>query len=344
MTGMIRGDLMTFFIRRAFEASSGWSGRARLALSSVVVAAFALLAPVSDAEAEFRQAPDGGRIAVDLGDAFTPSDRFSGFVDKSTGASFAVIELPADAYEKLKTIADSKEALAKEGFGGTEKAELKDREGTFIYLAGEQKTPAGDVAKFVLMFTESDVTGVIVVNVPRTAIDAGTYSREGIEAILATVLVRDAPDPSALFRFGYMGPFRKAFDHGGMTKAYNLSGAQPGGQNHLLKEAMLMVSSSIHGEAIDVKAEANKSFMELGGMKERHISDEKAVEIGGLKGHQIIGEVTDAESGDKIAIRLVLLSAKPFGTFLLLGSVPAADKQKMMPQVEKVIASFELAK
>ncbi|MGF1619949.1 MAG: hypothetical protein ACFCUR_04975 [Rhodomicrobiaceae bacterium] len=336
---------MTLFVRRAVEASSGRSGRAVHALTSVAVAALALLAPVSEAEAAFRQAPDGGRIAVDLDDAFTPSDRFSGFVDKSTGASFAVIELPADAYDKLKTIPDSKEALANEGFGGTEKAELKARKGTFTYLAGEQKTPAGDVAKFVLMFTESDVTGVIVVNVPKTAIDAGAYSREGIEAILSTALVRDAADPNALFRFGYMGPFRKAFDHGGMTKAYNLSGSQPGGgENQLLKETMLMVSSSIHGEAIDVKAQANKSFMELGGMKERHINDEKEVEIGDLKGHQITGEVIDAESGDKIAIHLVLLSGKPFGTFMLLGSVPAAEKQKMMPEVEKVIASFELVK
>jgi hypothetical protein len=336
---------MTSFIRRALEASSSWSGRAFLALSSVVVAVFALLAPVTQAEAVFRQSPDGGRIAVDLGDAFIPSDRFSGFVDKSTGASFAIIELPADAYDKLKIIPDSKEALANEGFGGTEKAELKGREGTFTYLVGEQKTPAGDVAKFVLIFTESDMTGVIVVNVPLTAINAGTYSREGIEAILASALVRDAPDPGALFRFGYMGPFRKAFDHGGMTKAYNLSGAQPGGgENRLVKETMLMVSSSIHGDAIDVKAQANKSFMELGGMKERHISGEKEVEIGDLKGHQITGEVTDADSGNKIAVHLVLLSGKPFGTFMLLGSVPAAEKQKMMPEVERVIASFELVK
>ena len=336
---------MTFFIRRTLEASATWNGRSLLALSSLVVTAFALLAPLSEAQAAFRQLPDGGRIAVDLGDVFTPSDRFSGFVDKSTGASFAVIELPADAYDKLKTIPDSKEALANEGFGGTEKAELKGREGNFIYLFGEQETPAGDVAKFVLMFTENDIAGVIVVNVPKTAIDAGTYSREGIEAILATAGVQDTPDPDELFRFAYMGPFRKAFDHGGMTKAYNVSGGQPvAGENLLVKEAMLMVSSSIHGEAIDVKAQAHKSFMELGGMKERHVSDEKAVEIGDLMGHQITGEVTDADSGDKIAVRLVLLSGKPFGTFMLLGSVPAAEKLKMMPEIEKVIASFELVK
>jgi hypothetical protein len=335
---------MTFFIRRAPGASMARRGRAFSAWSSLVVAAFALLAPASHAQAEFRQT-QGGRIAIDLGAAFTPSDRFSGFVDKSTGASFAVIELPAAAYDELKTVPDSKEALANEGFSGTEKAELKGREGTFVYLVGNQKTPAGDVTKFVLIFTESDVTGVIVANVPQAAIDVGTYSREGVEAILASATVREPPDANALFRFGYLGPFKEAFDHGGMTKAYNMSGAQPGtGENQLVKEAMLLVSSSVHGDAIDVKAQAQKSFLELGGMTERRIDDEKEVTIGDLKGYQITGEVTDAASGDKIAIHLVLLSGEPFGTFMLLGSVPIADKEKMMPEIEKVIASFKLVK
>jgi hypothetical protein len=323
---------MTSFIHHALGASSARCGRAVLALSSFVVVAIALLAPISQAQAVIRQSPDG-RVAIDLGDAFTPSDRFSGFVDQSTGASFAVIELPAAAYDKLKTIPDSEEALANEGFSGTQKAALKGREGAYVYLVGKQNTPAGEVTKFVLIFTQSDVTG--------------KYSRDGVEATLATATVRETtPAPSAeLFRFGYLGPFKEAFDHGGMTKAYNISGAQPhSGENRLVKESMLLVSSSIHGDAIDAKAEASKAFMQLGGAKEKHIDAEKEITVGELKGYQITGEVTDAASGGKIAIDLVLLSGEPFGYFMFLGSVPIADKEKMMPEVEKVIASFELVK
>ena len=334
---------MTFFIPRASGALSAWSCRAFAALSSLVIAALALLALTFHGHAEFRQSPDG-RIAIDLDNPFAASDTFSGFVDKSTGASFAVIELPASAYDKLKTIPDSKEALANEGFEGTAKAELKGRDGKFVYLVGDQKTPAGEVTKFVLIFGEDDLTGVIVANVPKKVIDAGTYSREAIEAILATATVRKAPDPDALFRFSYMGPFKEAFDHGGMTKAYNMSGTQPGGENRLIKEPMLLVSSSIHGDAIDAKAQANKSFNGLSGMKDRRIKEEKEIKIGDLKGHRIIGEATDAASGNKIAIHLVLLSGEPFGNFLFLGSVPAEVEEKMMPEVEKVIASFEIAK
>jgi hypothetical protein len=340
------GKFMTICIQRASGLSLAWTGRALLALSCLAVAAFALLAQASHAQAAFRQLPDG-RIAIDLSPAFARSDRFPGFADKSTGASFAVVDLPANAYDKLKTIPDSQEALANEGFSGTEKAELPGRKGTFFYLVGKQKAPGGDVTKFVLIFAESDVTGVIVVTVPQAAIDAGTYSRESIEAILSTATVRETPPTasSELFLFGYLGPFKEAFDHGGMTKAYSISGAQAHpGENRLIKEPMLMVSSSIHGDAIDAKAEAYKTFAQLGGIKERRIDVEKEMKIGDLNGYQINGEVTDAASGNKIAIDLVLLTAKPFGYFIFLGSIPVADKEKMLPEIEKVIASFALVK
>ena len=229
---------------------------------------------------------------------------------------------------------------------GTEKAELKGREGRFIYLVGKQKTSAGEVTKFVLIFTEDDVTGVIVANVPQPAIDDGTYSRDSIEAMLLTATIQKAEtDAPELFRFSYLGAFRQAYDHGGMTKAYNISGAKPSsGKNRLVKEPLLLVSSSLHGDAMDAKTQATKSFTELGGMKERQIDNQKEVTIGDLKGYQISGEATDAESGDKIAIQLVFLSGEPLGYFMLLGSVPVADREKMMPEIEKVIASFELVK
>jgi hypothetical protein len=177
--------------------------------------------------------------------------------------------------------------------------------------------------------------------------DAGTYSREGIEAILATATVRDTPPDTAAgpFRFTYLGPFKEALDDGGMTKAYNITGARPHrGENQLVKEAMLLVSSSIHGDTINVKAQASEALKHLGGMKEKRIDAQREVTIASFKGYQIDGEATDEATGDKIAIHLVLLSGEPFGYFIFLGSVPIAEKDKMMPEIEKMIASFELVK
>src|SRR5262249_55534203 len=151
---------------------------------------------VLPARAEFRQ-PPSSRVAVDLGANFTLAERFSGFVDKATGASFVIIEQPAAAYEELKSMPDRKDALAAQGLNNAAKAELKGREGTFVYLVATQNAPAGTVAKFVLIFRDRDVTAMIIANIPQAAIDAGTYSRETIEKALATATVRDTPAPAA---------------------------------------------------------------------------------------------------------------------------------------------------
>jgi hypothetical protein len=336
---------MTFSPRRVLRALSAWSGRAFVALAMSVSVAFPVLAPMPGARAEPRQ-PPGSRVAIDVGAAFTPSDRFSGFVDKSSGASFVIIQMPASTYDEFQTLPDSKEALAQQGLSGTERAELKGREGTFIYLVGTQNTPAGAVAKFVLIFKEHDVTAMIVANVPQPAIDAGTYSREAVEKILATAMVRDTPAPAAeLFRFRYLGPFKEAFNLAGTTKGYSISGTQPRpGENRLVKEPMLLVSPSIDNRTVDPQVVARRTFMRLGGMKEGQMDGEKGVTIGGLKGYQIIGEAADAGTGARIAIHLVLLAGEPFGYFAIVGTTPIADKDKIMPEIEKVIASFEPVK
>jgi hypothetical protein len=336
---------MTCSLRRALRALSAYCGRAFVPLAMFVAAAFPVLAPATGARAELRQ-PPGSRVALDVSTAFTPSDRFSGFVDKSTGASFVIIQMPASTYDEFETLPDRKEALAQQGLSGTERAELKGREGTFIYLVGTQSTPAGAVAKFVLIFKEHDVTAMIVANIPQPAIDAGTYSREAVEKILATATVRDTPAAAAeLFRFRYLGPFKEAFSLAGTTKGYSISGTQPRpGENRLVKEPMLLVSPSIDNRTIDPQIVARRTFMRLGGMREGQMDGEKEVSIGGLSGYQIVGEAADAASGARIAIHLVLLAGRPFGYFVIVGTTPIADKEKIMPEIEKVIASFEAVK
>jgi hypothetical protein len=314
-------------------------------MSPLVIATIPLLALTFQARAEFRQ-PPSSRVAIDLGANFTVSERFAGFVDKSTGASFVIIEQPAAAYEELKTMPDRKDALAAQGLGDAVKAELKGREGTYVYLVGTQATPAGTFAKFVLIFKDRDVTAMIIANIPQTAIDAGTYSRDAIETILATATVRDTPAAAAdLFRFRNLGPFKQAFTIGGMSKAYNIPGAQPRpGENRLVIEPMLIVSPSIDTRTVDPRAAARATFMRLGGMKEGQMDGEQDVTIGGLTGYQVTGEAADATTGARIAIHLVLLSGKPSGYFLIVGTTPITDKDKMMPEIEKVIASFEPVK
>ena len=336
---------MTFFVCRMLNAIAAKSGRAALAMAPVILAGLALGAFPAPASAELRQPPNS-RIAIDIGDAFGPSDRFSGFIDAATQASFVMIELPAAAYEELRTLPDRKEALEQQGLGDAKKAELKGREGTFVYLVGTQSSPTGPFAKFVLIFLERGVTGMIIANIPQAVIDAGTYSRAQIEAILATATVMDTPAAAKEpFRFTYLGPFKLAFGMAGLAKVYSPSGAQPQpGENRLIKEPMLLVSSSVNNAVIDAKTEALRSFQRLRGMTDKSIDAEMPVIIAGLDGYQIKGKAADETAGAEIAVHLVMLSVAAGGYFLMVGTAPMQDKDKMMPEIEKVIASFEPVK
>jgi hypothetical protein len=107
---------------------------------------------------------------------------------------------------------------------------------------------------------------------------------------------------------------------------------------------MLLVSPSIDGRTVDPKVAARATFTRLGGMKEGEMEGEQEVTIGGLTGYQVTGQASDATTGDKIAIHLVLLAGRPSGYFLIVGTTPLADKDKVMPEIEQVIASFEPVK
>ncbi len=314
-------------------------------LTVLVVAAFHVQLAVSPAHAEFRQAPNG-RVAIDIDDRFSPSDRFSGFADKDTGASFVIIELPLAAYPEIRTMPDRKEALEQQGMINPEKKPLKGREGDYVFFTGKQTGPAGSFTKFIVIFPENGVTAMIIANMPDKALEAGTFTSEQIETILATAAVKDKPAAAeGPFRFTYLGPLKEAFALGGVSKLYNMSGAMPqSGENGMVKEPMLMVSPSIDKRSIDAKGVAQRSFNTLAGLKDKQIDSEKAVTIGGLEGYQIIGSGADASTGDKVAVNLVYLTEADGGYFAIVASTPVSDSGTFADEIQKVIESFEPVK
>ena len=155
-----------------------------------------------------RQAPNS-RIAMELADSFKPSDRFSGFVDDNSSTSIVIIELPADAYEQVRTLGDNPTALAAQGVTGVIKSELKGREGEHVYLTGAQQTPLVDYAKFILIFREKGVAAMITANVPEAALTSRAISKEDVEAALASAEVAvPGPQPTSAMRRTTPAPTR----------------------------------------------------------------------------------------------------------------------------------------
>jgi hypothetical protein len=310
---------------------------------SAMAGMFGLYAATADGRAEPRQAPNS-RVALELGEAFSPSDRFSGFVDEKSGASFIVVEMPASAYEEVKQIADSADALAAQGLRQSVKSELPGRKGEYVYFTGKQTAVGSEFTKFVLILRENGVTAMVTANIPEAALTAATFTKAQIEETLAKAAVKDEASKGAeLFRLGYLGPFKEAFGLMGTSKGYSTSGQAPApGDNRIVKEPTLIVAPSTDNrQAVDPKVAAQRSFQSFGGLKDSKIESEKAVTIAGLKGHQMVGEAVEPSSGARIGIYLLLLAGDPAGYYAIVGTSPIADMPKMLPEFEKVTASFE---
>ena len=334
---------MPFLTRPDLRAPTAKRCRLTLRALSAVAAMFGLCAAAADVQAEPRQAPNS-RVALDLGEAFTSSDRFSGFVDEKTGASFIIVEMPASAYEEVKQIADRADALAAQGLRDPAKAELPGRKGEYVYFTGKQTSLDINFEKFVLILRENGVTAMVTANIPEAALSAATFTKAQIEETLAKAVVKDEMSKGAeLFRLGYLGPFKEAFRPDGHIEGLqHLRPAPRARGKPRLKEPTLVVAPSTDNRlVVDPKSAAQRSFQSFGGLKEGKIESEKPVTIAGLKGHQIVGEAVDATSGSKIGIYLLMLAGEPGGYYAIVGTSPFAEMPKMLPEFEKVTASFE---
>ncbi len=308
-----------------------------------VFVASAILASLAPANAEFRQPPNS-RIAVELGERFVPAPRFSGFYDPDTGASFVMIEMPGAAYRELKSMPQHKDSLAERGLTDALEATLDGREGEYVYFTAKQTEAGTAFAKFVLIFREKNLTGFITANVPQDALDEGLMSKEDIEAVLKTAKIADEPGPeNRLFELGYLGPLKLSASLAGTAELYNLSGAGPeAGVNQLSREPSLMVAPSLgQDEVVNVEQAAKNRFASLSGIDDRKVLGEEAVTIGGLPGYSIAAEAsTGAGSDGRIVLIFVMLRGKSGGYFILFGTTPAADQEKYLPELRKVIFSF----
>jgi hypothetical protein len=311
-----------------------------------VLAALAVTCSALSAQAELRQAPNS-RVAIDLDARFVPSDRFSGFTDEQSGASFVIVEMPPQAYNELKHIGDSPEALATRGLTDAQKKDLAGRDGEYVYLTAKQSADGTEVAKHILIFRQNRATVMITANIPQKALDNGVFAPGQVERTLAAATVMDqVARQEALFRLSYLGPFKDSFGLAGTSKAYTPSGRTPAaGENLAIAEPILIVSPSLdHRPVPDPKSAAHRAFTSFGGLTEKTISSEKEITISGLKGYQIIGEANEQTSGAKLAVHFVLLAGDPNGYYALFATCPAGDAAKFMPEIDRVIASFEPVK
>lgn len=289
-----------------------------------------------------RQAPNS-RIAMEMPESFTPSDRFSGFIDEKSGASFVIMEMPGAAYDELKAIGDQADALAQKGVVETRKVELAGRSGDHVYITGKQKTPAGDYGKYIFIMREADLTAMITANVPLEAIDGKSVTPAQIERAFQTATVKaEALKGAELFSLSYLGPFKETITVLGSSKAYSLSGKLPeaGAAKPNVDPIFVVSPSADKRPVLDVKTTAQSSFRSIGGLSAHEVKSEKDVVIAGLKGYEISGEGQD-RTGARTGLYVVMLVVEGGGYYVMAGSAAAADMPVYLPEFQKIALGFE---
>jgi hypothetical protein len=295
---------------------------------------------------ELRQAPNS-RIAIAPGDSFVPSDRFTGFVDEQSGASYVIAEMPAVAYDELTKTTNLVEEFTRGGLIEVVRRPLPERQGEFVYLTGKQRTPAAEYAKYVLVMRQNDVTGMITANIPLIAMREKNITEAQVKTALATAIIKDQAGESVdLFKLSYLGEFKPSFTVMGTSKLYSPSGKTPEeGEDRLAKEPVFMVSPSIDKRPIaDIKAVAQQSFSTFGNFQEHKIQSEKPVTIGGLEGYEIVGQAKFAQTGRDVGVYMVMLRGNTGGYFVMFGTTNDATMATYLPEFQKMAASFEPTK
>jgi hypothetical protein len=317
--------------------------RTLLDAAGAVLATLLLAGPVPDAKAEaLRQAPNS-HIAMEIGQSFTASTRFTGFLDEASGASYLIVEMQASAYEEVKKLADRPDALANNGITETQRGILAGRTGEYAYVTGRQRTPSGDFAKFLLIMRENGVTAMITANIPQTALDDKVITREEVERALASATVqRDTGKSVDLFRLSYLGPFKEAQGLIGTTKAYTLNGKPPERSNgKTAPEPVFIVSPSLGKEKLpDLAAATVKSFRTLGGFRDHSLIGESELTVGALRAYGAVGEGIDIRSGTKNSMYVVIVAGQAGGYYVMVGTCPLQESAFFLQEFQNMAMSF----
>lgn len=315
--------------------------RARTAVVTVMFVLAMHFAITSDsASARVEQAPSS-RVALDVPGGFTPARQFAGFVNEAAGTSVVVVEVPGAAYEQLAT-GLTPQALATKGIAKAEAARLARPE-PYIYMRGEQMARQGAVAKFLLVFRDKDVTALVTANVETAALERGAMTVADVERILASSTIAASAAPAReLFRLGYLGRFRHAGTILGTTHAYTLDGKlEPSRKGE--KRAIVIVAPSLDDRPIaDPAREAETLLAGLPGLLETQVVGRRPIKVAGMDAIEIVADAKEKDVTGGVAVLQVLITPKSGGYYRIVGQVPAADKEVLLPEMRRIVESFEL--
>jgi len=280
------------------------------------------------------------RVALVLPPSYQPAKLYSGFEDERRGISFVIFEAPRAAFDEMKG-AFTPETLASRGLMDGKAGQLA-RQGEYIYMKARQSSPAGEYAKFFVLFPTTDQTVLVSANVPVKALEPpGTMITE-IEQALTSAQTVPAAQIKELYRLGYLGPFKEAGRVAGTSKLYTLDGRLEPEHKGASRPALIIAPSIDKRPIVDVNATAKALMRTLSGYRDMTIGVPEPVKVSGMSGVALKGTAVDLQSEAPVVIYQVLLVAGDGGYYRLVGLVPQTEAERLLPEVVRVTLSFEV--
>jgi hypothetical protein len=293
------------------------------------------------AHAEVVQAQNS-RVIFDVPNGFVSAKQFAGFQNDALQTSFVVVDMPAAAYDQLKT-GLTPEGLAAKGVMAAKPGTLA-RADDYIYLTAEQKSPIGVIAKFLLVLRDTTTTAFITGNVPKAMITDGTIDTDTIEKILASASFAPAALPAKpAFSLSERGRFTDAGAFMGTARLYTLDGKidpamkTPG-------RAVFIVGPSLDLRPVgDLRAVSRLAMEQMAAATNIKITSTDDVTISGLQGVAIKATAKTTETpAFPLAIYQVILVRPEGGYFRMIGRTSEIDPTQTMAEFERMARSFKM--
>jgi hypothetical protein len=318
------------------SARSAWIAAPFLGL---LLALSALIGSATGALATPQQAPNS-RVILDLPAGFTPSPMFSGFQNDATGTSFVILEAPGTEYDKMAQ-GFTAEELAKRGVTGAKTAALS-RTDKHLYMRAEQSSPAGDYAKFFVLFQAGDQTILISANVPAQALEDGTVKVEDIERVLSTAKTTEKPAVRELYTLSELGPFKEAGTIVGTSKLYTLDGRIEPERAGETRSAFMVAPSLDKRPVANPDAQVVTLLGSLPGYRDFKPGEPREISIDGLSGYEVEADAVDTDDDKPVHLYQALLLGRDGGYYRLIGIATLPDTDGLAAQFPKIAKSFAL--
>jgi hypothetical protein len=281
----------------------------------------------------------GSRVLMDLPKSFSPAPRFVGFFDQGRQMSFVVSDFPSEAYPKL-TASFTPALLAERGFLDPRAGQL-GRSDAHTYIRAAQKSPAGLMQKFMLIFADATNTVMIAANVPTPLLDSGTVKARDIESMLISArLATTKKEMPPLASLGDTGSLKLALTYG-KTMMWTVDGRH--GEAGMSSPSIVIAASTNYEQVENATQLAVAGLNTLAGHRKiGFIGKPQVATIGTHKGVELSATAEADPSGEGRAVFQFLIPQETGGFVRFIGIAPLAEKDLWFVTFRRSIKTMRL--